>query len=119
MNSKQTFSDKDGLIKPILLFLMLSRKNMKKILVEDEPTPIISCSTTYGKKVKNIPAMFNAYIGLTDTMRFRIIKDDFGSVYGDYGRDGRLETKNNAHQPYVGHLRKMMDERAARTAAAK
>jgi len=68
--------------------------------------------------------MFNAYIGLTDTMRFfgSIKDDDFGSVYESgimVVMDDLLETKKQRYiQPYVEYLRKMMDERrAARTAA--
>mgnify|MGYP000851697033 CR=1 FL=1 len=68
---------------------------------------------------ENVPPMFNAYIGLTDTMRFfgTILDHDFGSVY-DTGlmvvMDDLLETKKQRYvQPYIEYLRKMMDERKA------
>ncbi|OJV35760.1 MAG: hemolysin [Bacteroidales bacterium 36-12] len=74
---------------------------------------------------ENVPAMFNAYIGLTDTMKFfgSIKDDDFGSVY-ESGlmviMDDLLETKKQRYiQPYVEYLRKMMDERRAARKLAK
>ena len=69
------FSDKDGLIKPITPVSVdaKSKRIAKKILVEDEPTPDYKLlNKAIREKGENIPAMFNAYIGLTDTMRFRI-----------------------------------------------
>ena len=102
-----------------------SKRIAKKILVEDEPTPDYKLlNKAIREKGENIPAMFNAYIGLTDTMRFfgSIKDDDFGSVYESgimVVMDDLLETKKQRYiQPYVEYLRKMMDERrAARTAA--
>lgn len=121
------FSDKDGLIKPITPVSVdaKSKRIAKKILVEDEPTPDYKLlNKAIREKGENIPAMFNAYIGLTDTMRFfgSIKDDDFGSVYESgimVVMDDLLETKKQRYiQPYVEYLRKMMDERrAARTAA--
>jgi len=68
---------------------------------------------------ENVPAMFNAYIGLTDTMRFfgTILDHDFGSVYETgimVTMDDLLETKKQRYvQPYIEYVRKMMDERKA------
>lgn len=68
---------------------------------------------------QNIPPMFNAYIGLSDTMRvFGSMQDhDFGSTY----ETGIMVVMNDLHenkkqryiQPYIEYLRKLMEEKLA------
>ena len=66
---------------------------------------------------ETIPAMFNAYIGLTDTMRMfgSILDHDFGSVY-ETGifvvMDDLLETKRKRYiEPYIEYLKVVLKER--------
>ena len=66
---------------------------------------------------ETIPPMFNAYIGLTDTMRMfgSILDHDFGSVY-DTGimvtMADLLDTKKKRYiEPYIEYLKILMNER--------
>lgn len=116
------FPDNDGLIipkKPIIISAA-TKKLAESILTEAKPADdyklLIKGVRHQGE---NVPAMFNAYIGLTDTMRFfgTILDHDFGSVYETgimVTMDDLLETKRQRYiQPYVEYLRKLMEERAA------
>lgn len=74
---------------------------------------------------ETIPPLFNAYIGLTDSMRmFGTVFDiDFGSVR-DTGimvnMDDLLEAKRKRYiEPYVEYLRKVIDERRTAKHEAK
>ena len=116
------FPDPDGLIipkKPV----GVSKENVKlakKVLTEKKPDDdyklLIKSVRAIGE---NIPPMFNAYIGLTDTMRIfgTILDHDFGSVY----ETGMMVTMDDLHeskklryvQPYLDYLRKLIDERKA------
>lgn len=116
------FPDPEGLIKP-----------RRPIQVSDEvqqlaKTIFQSKSSTEDYKLlikavrqegENVPAMFNAYIGLTDTMRtFGSILDvNFSDVYETgimISMGDLLETKKQRYvQPYIEYLRKMRDERKA------
>ncbi len=116
------FPDKDGLIvakKPVKTSAS-NKKLADSLLTEDKSADdyklLIKAVRNQGE---NVPAMFNAYIGLTDTMRVfgTILDHDFGSVY-ETGimvvMDDLLETKRQRYiQPYIEYLRKMMEERAA------
>jgi len=116
------FPDPDGLIKPKAP-VGVSEKHVKlakKILTEkksdDDYKLLIKAVRAEGE---NIPPMFNAYIGLTDTMRVfgTILDHDFGSVY----ETGMMVTMDDLHeskklryvQPYLDYLRKLLDERKA------
>lgn len=116
------FHDNEVLIKPKNLINVSSKtkKIAKTIFTEEKPADdyklLIKSVRNEGD---NVPPMFNAYIGLTDTMRyFGSTQDhDFGSVY-ETGlmviMDDLLETKKQRYiQPYVEYLRKLMDERKA------
>jgi hypothetical protein len=116
------FPDQDGLIRPKTPIHVSDEVHevAKKIFTEDKSTDdyklLIKSVRNEGE---NVPPMFNAYIGLTDTMRFfgTILDHDFGSVY-ESGimviMDDLLETKKQRYiQPYIEYLRKMMAERKA------
>lgn len=66
---------------------------------------------------ETIPALFNAYIGLTDTMRMfgTIFDADFGSVYETgimVNMDDLLETKRKRYiEPYIDYLKIVLEER--------
>ncbi len=122
------FQDTDELIKPKnpVAVSAKTKKLAKTIFTEEKPADdyklLIKAVRNEGE---NVPAMFNAYIGLTDTMRFfgSIQDHDFGSVY-ESGllviMDDLLETKKQRYiQPYVEYLRKLMDERKAARKLAK
>jgi hypothetical protein len=116
------FPDADGLIRPKSPISVSSKtkKLAKTVFTEGKPTDdyklLIKAVRNEGE---NVPAMFNAYIGLTDTMRFfgSIQDHDFGSVYESgllVVMDDLLETKKQRYiQPYVEYLRKMVEERRA------
>ncbi|HRZ98277.1 MAG TPA: hemolysin, partial [Paludibacter sp.] len=114
------FPDQDKLIKP-----------KKEVKVSPESTKLAkeifegnNSSHDYKslqKAVRNvgetIPPMFNAYIGLTETMRMfgSIIDHDFGSVYetgimvtmGDL-----LDTKRKRYiEPYIEYLKIIINEK--------
>ena len=66
---------------------------------------------------ETIPSMFNAYIGLTDTLRVfgSIFDADFGSVYETgimITMNDLLETKKMRYiVPYIEYVKKVMEER--------
>jgi len=76
---------------------------------------------------ETIPPLFNAYIGLSDTMRFfgSIFDPDFGSVYETgimITMADLLETKRKRYiEPYLEYVKKVLEERkiAKREAKAK
>ena len=74
---------------------------------------------------ETIPPMFNAYIGLTDTMRFfgSIFDPDFGRVYESgimITMDDLLETKRKRYiEPYIDYLKKVLEERKLAKRAAR
>ncbi|GAB1415480.1 GNAT family N-acetyltransferase [Paludibacter sp.] len=122
------FSDDENLITPIKSVPISAKsKSIAKEIFTDNNS--VDDYKLLNKAIRhegeNVPAMFNAYIGLTDTMKFfgSIKDDDFGSVY-ESGimviMDDLLETKRQRYiQPYVEYLRKMMDERRAARKLAK
>lgn len=74
---------------------------------------------------ETIPALINAYIGLTDTMRYfgTAFDPDFGSIY-DAGimitMADLLETKRKRYiEPYIEYLRKVLEERKLAKKAAR
>lgn len=122
------FHDHDDLVRPKDLFTMSDSAKLmaEKVLLETTPEDdyrlLIKAVRAEGQ---NVPALFNAYIGLTNTMKFfdTIKDDDFGAVY-ESGimviMDDLLETKKQRYiQPYKEYLRKLMDERRATRLKAK
>lgn len=116
------FPDPDELIKPKAPIQVSEEGHelSKKILVADSKNDdyklLIKAVRNDGE---NVPAMFNAYIGLTDTMRYfgSILDNDFGAV-SESGilvvMEDLLETKKQRYvQPYIEYVRKMRDERKA------
>jgi hypothetical protein len=116
------FPDNDGLIIPkVPIHASDEIQELAKTVFTEEKSSddyklLIKAVRNEGE---NVPAMFNAYIGLTDTMRFfgTILDHDFGSVYETgimVTMDDLLETKKQRYvQPYIEYVRKMMDERKA------
>jgi len=118
------FADTEGLIKPYepILVSEENQKFAKTIFTENTPSgdykQLIKAVRQEGE---NVPAMFNAYLTLTDTIKvFGTILDlNFGSVF-DTGMmvimNDLHETKKQRYvQPYIEYLRKYMEEqRAAR-----
>ena len=74
---------------------------------------------------ETIPALFNAYIGLSDTMRMfgSIFDADFGSVYETgimINMDDLLETKRKRYiEPDVEYLKIVLEERKVARKAAR
>ncbi len=74
---------------------------------------------------ETIPALFNAYIGLTNTMRFfgSIFDPDFGSVYETgimITMADLLETKKKRYiEPYIDYVKKVLEERKLAKRAAR
>jgi len=113
------FADKEGLIipkRPIFVSEDMQQKT-NDFLTANNPTDdyklLIKAVRNYGE---NIPPLFNAYIGLSDTMKIfgYTIDHDFGSVY----ETGMMITMDDLHpakqqryiQPYLDYLRKLIDE---------
>ncbi len=122
------FPDKDELIRPLQpVKVSTESKSFAKSVLTDSKSA--ADYKLLNKAIRaeghNIPAMFNAYIGLTDTMRFfgTIKDDDWGEVYESgimVVMNDLLETKKQRYiQPYIEYLRKMMDERKAARQAAR
>ncbi len=72
-----------------------------------------------------IPPMFNAYIGLTDTLRMfgTMIDKDFGGTYESaimLTMDDLVEAKRQRYiEPYINYLKQRLNERRAAKRAAK
>ncbi len=113
------FADKEGLItpkRPIFVSEEMEHK-ANDFLTAHNPTDdyklLIKAVRNHGE---NIPPLFNAYIGLSDTMKIfgYTIDHDFGSVY----ETGMMITMDDLHpakqqryiQPYLDYLRKLIEE---------
>ena len=113
------FADTEGLIvpkRPVFVSDEMQRKS-GGFLTENNPADdyklLIKAVRNEGE---NIPPLFNAYIGLSDTMKIfgYTIDHDFGSVY----ETGMMVTMDDLHpakqqryiQPYIDYLRKLIDE---------
>lgn len=114
------FSDKDKLILPKAP-IELSTETKKTAQKLFSGKDINADYKILQKAVRNlgetIPPMFNAYIGLTDTMRMfgSIFDPDFGSVYETgimVNMDDLLETKRKRYiDPYIDYLKIVLEER--------
>lgn len=114
------FPDKEELIRPHEP-IHVSKKNIqlaKKVLTENSHEQDYKLLNKAVRALgENIPPMFNAYLGLTDTMRVfgTILDHDFGSVY-ETGimvvMNDLLESKKQRYiHPYKEYLRKLLEER--------
>lgn len=113
------FADQDGLItpkKPVFISKEMLRK-APGIFTDQTTSDDYKLLNKAVRNVgENVPPLFNAYIGLSDTMKIfgYTIDHDFGSVY----ETGMMVTMDDLHpakqqryiQPYVDYLRKLIDE---------
>ncbi len=122
------FPDPDKMIVPKVP-IHVSKKNedlAKQIFVgNDSHADFKALQKAVRAENETIPSMFNAYIGLTDTMRMfgSIFDREFGSVYETgimITMADLLEVKRKRYiDPYVEYLRKVLDERKAAKRLAK
>jgi len=114
------FSDKEKLILPkVPVELSAETKKIAQKLFSGKD--LNADYKILQKAVRNegetIPALFNAYIGLSDTMRMfgSIFDADFGSVYETgimVNMDDLLETKRKRYiEPYIEYLKIVLEER--------
>jgi len=122
------FPDPDKMIVPKMP-IHVSKKNedlAKQIFVgNDSHADFKALQKAVRTENETIPSMFNAYIGLTDTMRMfgSIFDREFGSVYETgimITMADLLEVKRKRYiDPYVEYLRKVLEERKAAKRLAK
>jgi hypothetical protein len=122
------FPDNDNLIYP-LTPVLVSKNNQslaKKIFVgNNSSTDYKALQKAVRAEGEAIPAMFNAYIGLSDTMKTfgTILDNDFGSVYETgimITMADMLETKKKRYiQPYIEYLKIALEERKVAARARK
>lgn len=122
------FNDEEGLVVPKKPIKISSegKKKAKAVLLEEKPELDYKLlNKAVRAEGSNIPPLFNAYIGLTNTMKYfeTIIDHDFGSVY-ETGimviMDDLLEAKKQRYiQPYKEYLIKLMEERRLSRLKAK
>ena len=115
------FPDNDELIRPIEEVKV--SKTVNKLAGEIFHGDVNADYKTLQKAVRaegeTVPALFNAYIGLSDTMRVfgTILDHDFGSVY----ETGIMVTMDDLHEnkkkryidPYIDYLKKLVDAKMA------
>lgn len=116
------FPDADNLIRPKLP-VEVSQDSVNKAKLIFSGTNSADDYKALQKAVRaeeeTIPALFNAYIGLSDTMRMfgSILDHDFGSVYETgimVTMEDLLETKKKRYiEPYIEYLKKILEERKA------
>ncbi len=113
------FTDTEGLITPKRPIFISDemQQNAKNFLTENNPTDDYKhLIKTVRNNGENIPPLFNAYIGLSDTMKIfgYTIDHDFGSVY----ETGIMITMDDLHpakqqryiQPYIDYVNKFIEE---------
>jgi hypothetical protein len=113
------FTDSEGLITPKRPIFISDemKQNAKNFLTENNPTDDYKhLIKTVRNNGENIPPLFNAYIGLSDTMKIfgYTIDHDFGSVY----ETGIMITIDDLHpakqqryiQPYIDYVNKFIEE---------
>lgn len=115
------FPDNEVLIRPIdeVTVSMSSQKIAKEIFHGDVNSDYKVLQKAVRAEGETVPALFNAYIGLSDTMRVfgTILDHDFGSVY----ETGIMVTMDDLHEnkkkryiePYIEYLKKLVDEKMA------
>ena len=116
------FPDPDSMIspkKPIHVSLENEQLAKKLFVCNDSSSDYKTLQKTIRHEEVCIPSMFNAYIGLSDTMRFfgSIFDPDFGSVYESgimITMADLLETKRKRYiDSYLEYLKKVIEERKA------
>jgi hypothetical protein len=114
------FSDKDKLIVPheaVEISAETKKMAQKLFSGKDLNADYKILQKAIRAEGETIPALFNAYIGLTDTMRMfgSIFDADFGSVYETgimLNMDDLLETKRKRYiEPYIEYMKIVLDER--------
>jgi len=114
------FPDPDNMIspkKPIHVSLENEQLAKKLFVGNDSSSDYKTLQKTIRHEGVCIPSMFNAYIGLSDTMRFfgSIFDPDFGSVYESgimITMADLLETKRKRYiDSYLEYLKKVIEER--------
>ncbi|MBN2767224.1 MAG: GNAT family N-acetyltransferase [Paludibacteraceae bacterium] len=114
------FPDKEELIRPKIAIEVSkeSKKKAKKIFSgKHSSEDYKALQKAVRAEGETIPALFNAYIGLTDTMRMfgSILDHDFGSVYETgimVTMADLLETKRKRYiEPYIEYLKIVLEER--------
>lgn len=120
--------DPDRLVTP-LVPVKVSEENQKyaeKLFVEgNDESDYKALQKSVRKEGYTIPPLFNAYIGLTKTMRIfgTMVDPDFGDVYetGIMLTMGDLtESKRTRYiTPYIDYLKQKLDERLAKRNARK
>lgn len=114
------FPDADALIRPKnpVEVSKANKKLAKEIFTgKDSSGDYKALQKAVRNEGETIPAMFNAYIGLTDTMRMfgSILDHDFGSVYETgimVTMADLLETKRKRYiEPYIEYLKIVLEER--------
>ncbi len=114
------FSDKDKLILPkvpVVVSAETKKATQKLFSGKDLNADYKILQKAVRNEGETIPALFNAYIGLTDTMRMfgTIFDADFGSVYETgimVNMDDLLETKRKRYiDPYIEYLKIVIEER--------
>ena len=122
------FPDPDKIIYPINPVKISSenKKLAKKLFIDkSSSTDFRALQKAVRAEGETIPAMFNAYIGLSDTMRTfgTILDNDFGSVYETgimITMADMLDTKKKRYiQPYIEYLKIVLEERKAAAKAKK
>lgn len=122
------FPDPDGLIAPkrTIETSENSKSIAKKIFIDvDSSGDYKALQKAVRAEGETIPPLFNAYIGLSNTMRYfgSIFDPSFGNVY-EAGimitMADLLETKKKRYiEPYLEYLKKVLEERKALKREAK
>ena len=122
------FPDPDNMIRPknpIKVGTPTHTHSKKLFLGNDASTDYKTLQKAIRHLETTIPPMFNAYIGLSDTMRFfgSIFDPDFGSVYESgimITMADLVETKRKRYiDSYLEYLRKVLEERKKAKRAAR
>ncbi|MGC3977919.1 MAG: GNAT family N-acetyltransferase [Paludibacteraceae bacterium] len=122
------FPDKDCLVRPLqeIPVSEQGKKNANNLFVgknSEEDYKLLQKAVR--KEGYTIPPMFNAYIGLTDTMRMfgTIVDPDFSGAYETgimVTMDDLLEAKKIRYiDPYIDYLKMKLDEKIAQRNARK
>lgn len=121
-------SDSENLVKPVkeVVISENSKKIADLLFVEGNAAADYKIlQKTIRKEGYTVPPMFNAYIGLTDTMRMfgTVVDPDFGRVYETgimVTMDDLLESKRIRYiDPYIDYLKMKLDEQIAKRNARK
>lgn len=122
------FPDPDKLIHPLVTVEVSAegKARAKEIFIEkDSAHNYKALQKAIRVEGETVPSMFQAYIGLTDTMRVfgSIFDQDFGSVYETgimITMDDLIESKKMRYViPYIQYVKKIVEERKIAKRAAR